>query len=152
MIINRHDCINLLLKYDNEPECEQLLSNIINNNVDINSDVLRYLLAKGEYIPVIEHYKLLNNKAHKVIKEILTCEGREVAIYIKIATSLITQGTITLEHKFKDDVKGANRFIAYTRLPELSEALYFYFKEGNFDYLVFEINNIRKDIELILNI
>ena len=74
------------------------------------------------------------------------------AIYLNtkgyvISEQLITQGTITLEHKFKDDIKGANTFIRCTRLPELSEALSLYFSYSNFYPLVEEINLIKKDIK-----
>ena len=150
MLIERHTCYNLLLKYENE--CSTIIKEMINNNTDVNSEIITFLLGKGESLPVVEHYSLLNKKAHKIIKEIMNCDGKDVATYIKIATSLITQGTITLEHKFKDDIKGSNEFIKCTKLPELSEALSIYFRDNNFKPLVYEVNNIKKDIKLIIDL
>lgn len=151
MLIEKHDCYNLLLKYENE--CTDLITEMINNNTQINDKIIKFLIGKNENLPVVEHYNLLNQKAHKIIKEILNCDGKDVATYIKIATSLITQGTITLEHKFNNSaIKDANNFIKCTRLPELSEALSIYFNTNNFKPLVYEVNNIKKDIKLIIDL
>lgn len=151
MLINRHDCIEKLINC-NDTEADILLDYLMKHPKEaINKDICNYFIKKKIEIPVIEHYKLLNNKAHKVIKETLECEGKDVATYIKIATSLITQGTITLEHKFKDSVDDANNFIRNTLLCELSQALYLYFNYNDYTELVSVIGDIRNDIKLILD-
>ena len=149
MLINRHDCIELLCKFNDSDNLLNYL--ILNPDITINKDIYIYLKEKNVSLPVIEHYLLLNNKAHKIIKEILNCEGKDVATYIKIATSLITQATITLEHKFKDNNVEANKFIENTMLSELSQALYVYFNKGQYTELVNVINKIKQDIKLIIN-
>lgn len=152
MLIEVHDCLDILLKYETEKECRDLISEFINNKCKISSDIIRFLLSKGEIIPTVEHYKLLNNKAHKIIHDIMICDGMEVFVYIKIATSLITQATLTLQHQFKDNIKGANSFIACTRLRELSKALSIYFETGHYETLVKEVNLIKQDIKLIIDL
>lgn len=151
MLMYKHECLDRLFKYEKDNECKHLIKETVNSD-EPTENVIRFLINQNEDLPVVEHYSLLNKKAHKIIKEIMNCEGKDVATYIKIATSLITQGTITLEHKFKDDIKGANTFIRCTRLPELSEALSLYFSYGNFNPLVEEINLIKKDIKIIINL
>ena len=151
MLINRHDCIEVLMHRDDH-KADTLLNYLINHPEEsINKDICKYFIKNNIQIPVIEHYKLLNNKAHKIIKEVLECEGKDVATYIKIATSLITQATITLEHQFKDDVDGANTFIRNTLLCELSQALYLYFNYNDYKELVNVIDKVRYDIKLILD-
>ena len=151
MLINRHDCIEKLIKCE-DPKADKLLDYLMKNPKEIiNKEICQYFIKNKVEIPVIGHYKLLNKKAHKVIKEVLECEGKDVATYIKIATSLITQGTITLEHQFKDDVDGANNFIRNTLLCELSQALYLYFNYNDYTELVSVIGDIRNDIKLILD-
>ena len=152
MLIELHNCLDTLLKYENENDCRELISEFINNKCKINSDIIRFLLSKNEVIPAVEHYKLLNNKAHKIIHDIMVCNGMEVFVYIKIATSLITQATLTLQHQFKNNIKGANDFITCTRLRELSKALSIYFETGIYDNLVKEVNLIREDIKIIVDL
>lgn len=152
MLMEVHDCLDTLLKYENESDCRELISEFINNKCRINSDIIRFLLNKDEVIPAVEHYKLLNNKAHKIIHDIMVCDGMEVFVYIKIATSLITQATITLEHQFKNNIKGANSFITCARLRELSKALSIYFETGHYEILVKEVNLIRQDIKIIIDL
>lgn len=148
MIINRHDCIELLCNFN---DADELLNTLMSNpTLSINSEIYKFLTNKNVTLPVAEHYKLLNNKAHKIIKEVMDCEGKDVATYIKIATSLITQATITLEHQFKDDVYNANKFIDNTMLAELSQALYIYFNKGQYEELVNTISIIKKDIKIII--
>lgn len=151
MLIYKHECLDRLFKYEKDNNCQHLIKETIDNDYP-SEKVIKFLVDRNEELPVVEHYSLLNKKAHKIIKEILNCDGKDVATYIKIATSLITQGTITLEHKFKDDIKGANNFIKCTRLPQLSEALSLYFSYGNFNPLVEEINLIKKDIKIIIKL
>ena len=149
MLINRHDCIDLLIK---RKDTDEFISYLLNHPEEsINYDICQYIIENDIEVPVIDHYRFLNNKAHKVIKEVLESEGKDVATYIKIATSLITQATITLEHQFKDDVKGANDFITNTLLSELSQALYLYFNHNDYSELVNTINKVKNDIKLILD-
>ena len=96
-------------------------------------------------------YLLLNNKAHKVIKEILCCENKPVSNYIKIATSLITQATITLEHTCQDNIELQNELIESLRLKELSHGLNVYFTTGDYTELVETVLQTRKDVKSILD-
>lgn len=150
MLIELHNCLDTLLKY--ESECQELIGNYINNGCIADKEIIKFLISKDEYLPAVEHYKLLNNKAHKIIHDIMICDGMEVFVYIKIATSLITQATLTLQHQFKDNIKGANDFITCTRLRELSKALSIYFETGIYDNLVKEVNLIREDIKIIVDL
>lgn len=153
MLMEIHDCLNTLLKYETEQECRDLISKFINDNrCQVDFETIKFLIGKDEIIPTVEHYKLLNNKAHKIIHDIMVCDGMEVFVYIKIATSLITQATLTLQHQFKDNIKGANNFIACTRLRELSRALSIYFETGHYETLVKEVNLIRQDIKIIIDL
>lgn len=155
MLISRHDCISILMK-QNDIRADELLHYLINNqDICITKDICDYLIEHNIEVPVIEHYKLLNNKAHKVIKEVLESDGKDIATYIKIATSLITQATITLEHKFNGDDKenrrAANKFIENTLLSELSQALYIYFNYNDYTELVNTVKKVKDDIKLILD-
>lgn len=154
MIISRHDCINKLFELDtpeNDNICLPLLSSMLNDpNLIVDSDILSFLLSNNVKLPVVDFYLLLNNKAHPIIKQLLTCDGKEVFYFIKLATSIITQATITLEHQFKDDLVGANQFILYLGLPELSEALGIYFNTGDYASLVNQLEYNKKDVEIIL--
>ena len=151
MLINRHDCIELLMK-QNDIKAEKLLSKLMSDpNLTINKEICDYFIERDLDVPTITHYKHLNNKAHKIIKEVLECDGKDVATYIKMATSLITQATITLEHQFKDNLEGANTFIQNTLLCELSQALYIYFNYNDYTELVNTVDKIRYDIKLILD-
>ena len=70
MLISKHDCYNVLFELQS-------------NGVDVHEDLKRFMKDKNytpkcviNYLkdnnyPVIEFYLRLNNKAHKIIKEIL---------------------------------------------------------------------------------
>lgn len=154
MIINRHDCIKELIRLDtddNDKECSPLLNRMLEDTeLDIDEEILTFLIKNNVKLPVVDFYLLLNNKAHPIIKQILTCDGKEVFNFIKLATSIITQGTITLEHQFKDDLLGANEFIHNIGLPELSESLSIYFSTGDYSYLISQLDENKRDIEIIL--
>lgn len=154
MIINRHDCIKELIRLDteeNDKECSPLLNRMLEDTeLDIDEEILIFLIKNNVKLSVVDFYLLLNNKAHPIIKQLLTCEGKEVFHFIKLATSIITQATITLEHQFENDLFGANQFIHYLGLPELSDALSVYFNTGKYDRLVSQLNNNKKDVEIIL--
>lgn len=112
------------------------------------------LLTEHYNLPVVNFYVLLNNKrngSHYLIKEILQCTGKPVSTYIKIATSLITQATITLEKQFQNDSLGANKFIECVGLAKLSNALSEYFTNNNYEPLVETIQDIRTDIKTLLD-
>lgn len=144
-------------------ECHLILAEMKSSGIDVSSDV-RSLTASG-IIPksvvselvkrnntVCEFYLRLNNKAHKVIKELLTCEGKPVGSLIKIATSLITQGIITIEHSYNsDDINGQNNFIECVGLKDLADGISEYFSSGNSDILVSAIMNNRADVKLLLD-
>lgn len=150
MLINKHDCYNVLFEMNSKgTDVHEDISKFMKNPDYIPPIVITHL--KEQNYPTIEFYLRLNNKAHKVIKEILTCENKPVSNYIKIATSLITQATITLEHTCKDDIQLQNQLIEALYLKELSNALNVYFSEGDYSKLVETVNRIRQDVKLILD-
>lgn len=145
-------------------ECYNILFELESNGQDVHEDITKVMSSKDSYIPekvishlknihhpTVEFYLTLNNKAHKIIKEILTCDNKPVSNYIKMATSLITQATITLEHMNPDDLDVQNRFIESLKLSEVSDALCTYFATGDFSKLVEVIKYIRSDIKCILD-
>ena len=150
MLINRHDCYNILfeLQSSNNDVHEELKEFMHNKNY-IPKCVINYL-KEHNYV-VIEFYERLNNKAHKIIKEVLTCDNKPVSTYIKIATSIITQATITLEHMDAKDIELQNTLIQNLHLAELTNALNIYFTTGKFNALVEVINEVKLDIKCILD-
>jgi hypothetical protein len=124
------------------------LTELMNNNT-VPKVIIKKL--KEQHYPAIEFYITLNNKAHKIIKEVLCCENKPVSNYIKMATSIITQATITLEHMNPEDIVTQNTLIENLHLPELSKALNIYFTEGNYTPLVNAIKETRADIKAILD-
>lgn len=150
MLINKHDCYSVLFEMQSQGKnVQEDISKFMKNHDYVPPVVITYL--KEQNYPTIEFYLRLNNKAHKVIKEILTCDNKPVSNYIKIATSLITQATITLEHTCKDDIQLQNRLIEALYLKELSKALNIYFAEGDYTKLVETVNRIKQDVKLILD-
>lgn len=148
MLTNSHNCFCIL----NELQSQGLdVSDYVKEVVDkkIPKVVVKTLEERND--PVVMFYKRLNNKAHKIIKEILTCEGKPINTYIKIATSIITQSAITLEHDFERDVEGQNNFIQCLGLKNLSRGLYEYFTTGDYTLLVSSVNANKEDIKLILD-
>lgn len=151
MLLNKHDCYKILIELRDkqginiDTELTQVLSD------DIIPKVVIDYLKSMQSNPVIEFYLRLNNKAHKIIKQTLTCLNQPISIYIKIATSLITQAVITLEHDFKNDIVGQNNFIQCLELANLSAGLNNYFSNGDSTLLITTVNNIRMDIKLILD-
>ena len=143
--------------------CYSILSELQQQGYDISDDIKEILedgtipkrvveVLKERHDPVVGFYTNLNNKAHKIIKESLTCDGKSVATYIKIATSLITQATIALEHLYTtDDNEAQNNFIECIGLKELSRGLNIYFETGDHTVLVKAVHNNRKDIKQILD-
>ena len=85
------------------------------------------------------------------LSRVLCCENKPVSNYIKMATSIITQATITLEHMNPDDIVAQNTLIENLHLRELSKALNTYFTYGDYTSLVNTIKETRTDIKAILD-
>ncbi len=143
-------------------KCYSILFNLQNEGIDISNElnevrventtpkvVIRELVKNDD--DVVRFYLNLNNKAHKVIKNILTCEGKPVSEYIKIASSLITQGVITMEHIYQSDVAGQNEFVDCIGLRRLSEGINAYFNTGDYTDLVEAVNQNQIDVKLLLD-
>jgi hypothetical protein len=150
MLINRHDCYNILFELQsNNNDVHKELKEFMHNKNYIPKCVINYL-KENNYV-VIEFYNRLNNKAHKIIKEVLTCDNKPVSTYIKIATSIITQATITLEHMDANDIELQNTLIENLHLAELAKALNIYFTTGKYNTLVEVVNEVKSDIKCILD-
>lgn len=143
-------------------KCYSILFNLQNEGIDISNElnevrventtpkvVIRELVKNDD--DVVRFYLNLNNKAHKVIKNILTCDGKPVSEYIKIASSLITQGVITMEHIYQSDVAGQNEFVDCIGLRKLSEGINAYFNTGDYTDLVEAVNQNQTDVKLLLD-
>lgn len=152
MLISRHDCFSILYSMqENGIDVTEDIQSLVKTN-EIPKSVIDESIKRGNN-NVINFYLNLNKKAHKIIKEILTCEGKPVGTYLKIATSIITQGVIAMEHLFKDtnDITSQNDFIECLGLSKLSSALSLYFNTGNYSGLIEAVNNNKKDVKLILD-
>ena len=149
MLISKHDCYNILFNLQSDSKNIHKDINILMKENKIPKSVIDYLIETHN--PTVEFYLRLNNKAHKIIKEVLTCENKPVSNYIKIATSLITQATITIEHQCKDDISTQNELINNLYLKELSKSLNTYFANGDYSELVETVMLIKQDIKAILD-
>ena len=148
MLTSNHTCFMILQELQAKGEdVSDYIKEVFDHKVP--KRVVEILIEQED--PVVMFYKKLNNKAHKIIKEILTCDGKPVNTYIKIATSIITQGAITLEHCFEDDVEGQNHFIEYLGLENLSKGLAEYFSTGSYKLLVDSVNANKEDVKSILD-
>lgn len=150
MLVNKHDCYTVLnsLKANGADITEDLHS-VISDNIVPKSVITELVRTRSN--DVINFYLNLNNKAHKVIKEILTCEGKPISNYVKIATSLITQSIITIEHLYSEDINGQNNFIDCVGLVDLANGLSDYFSTGDETNLVKAVINNRNDVKSILD-
>lgn len=148
MLTSRHECFNILRDLEQEGYNISEDIKVVMQNKTPKSVVN---VLKEQKNPVINFYTMLNNKAHKIIKEILTCDGKPINNYIKIATSIITQSAITLEHCFEDDVDGQNTFIKNMGLENLSKGLYNYFSTGDYTLLVDSVLANKEDVKSILD-
>lgn len=149
MLTSKHKCYSILFNLQNEGID---ISNELNEvRVDNTTPkvVIRELVKNDD--DVVRFYLNLNNKAHKVIKNILTCDGKPVSEYIKIASSLITQGVITMEHIYQSDVAGQNEFVDCLGLRRLSEGINAYFNTGDYTDLVEAVNQNQTDVKLLLD-
>lgn len=150
MLINKHDCYNILFDLQAQGiDVHEDLTKFMKSSNYVPTCVIRRL--KEQNYPTIDFYLRLNNKAHKVIKEILTCENKPVSNYIKIATSLITQATITIEHICQENIQLQNNLIEALYLKELSSALNIYFTSGSYKPLVETVLKVRQDVKTILD-
>lgn len=148
MLTNKHECYVILQEQEkngvnvsdavNEVVCGITPKIVVNELVARNDDVVNFYLN-------------LNKKAHKIIKEILTCDGKTVGTYVKIATSLITQSVITAEHLYMDNVEGQNHFMECIGTARLADGLSHYFNTGEFDKLIEAVNINKQDVKSILD-
>lgn len=150
MLATKHDCYTILHEMRKSGIDTSKDVRMLSENGVIPESVIKVLKEKKD--PVICFYTNLNKKAHKLIKELLTCEGKSVGTYIKIATSIITQGTITLEHTYdKKDADGQQAFIECLGLKALSDGLAKYFASGDYVPLVEAVMKNRTDVKQILD-
>jgi hypothetical protein len=148
MLTSRHECLCILNELEKQGiDITEDIKLAVANKVP--KSVVSVLRERKD--PVVQFYLTLNNKAHKIIKEILTCDGKPINNYIKIATSIITQSAITLEHCFVDDMDGQNAFIKNMGLENLSKGLYEYFSTGDYTLLVNSVQANKEDVKLILD-
>ena len=151
MLTSKHNCNLILFELQNSgQDITQELKELIHKD-KIPKCVVNELIKQED--PVVKFYLNLNNKAHKVIKELLTCDNDDKSIvnFIKIATSLITQGMITVEHVYKDNIEGQNHFIECLGLKDLANGLSEYFNSGDYTLLVNAVHNNKNDVKLILD-
>lgn len=147
MLTDKHTCYSILYeKKEQGVDVSEQLNEVLHNvTPKVVVDKLR-----EQNDPVVEFYIHLNNKAHKIIKEALTCDGKSVATYIKIATSIITQSVIALEH-MECTVEQQNHFIECLGISRLSDSISIYFKTGNYTPLIEAVHQNQTDIKSILD-
>lgn len=124
---------------------DELIHNYLtSDNVD---DTALSKLHSIKPIPTVLFYSLLLSKLHKITVELMKLEPLPVSECIKIATSIITQATITLEKQFIGvDQETVYEFMECVGLKNLSKALYVFFTNGNSAPLESELNRVRDDI------
>ena len=147
MLTTKHECYSIL--YDKEQQgvdVTEQLKEVVNNVTP--KLVVRQLIERND--PVVEFYTRLNTKAHKIRKEILTCEGKDVATYIKIATSIITQSVIALEH-MDCSVQEQNHFVNCLGITDLADGISTYYKTGDFIPLTQAVERNKQDVKSILD-
>ena len=149
MLASKYDCYAILYELQNQGEdVSKDLNQVLNEGITPKRVVTE---LKKRDTNEVRFYLNLNNKAHKIIKEILSCDGKPVSTYIKIATSLITQGVITMEHLFSEDIDGQNYFIECLGLKQLSEGISIYFNTGDYTQLVKAVNSNQQDVRSLLD-
>lgn len=149
MLCNKHDCYSILADLENSGNDVSAELYEVMHNSTVPKKVVKELINRND--AVCSFYLNLNNKAHKIIKEVLTCEGKSVSTYIKIASSIITQGTITMEHLYESDISGQNNFIDCLGLKQLSEGMNIFFNTGDYTPLVEAVNQNRIDVKTLLD-
>ena len=150
MLATKHDCHLILVDMKNRGmDISEDLHLLRDSNV-ISKKVVSELVERNN--EVCDFYLRLNNKAHKIIKELLSLDERSIGSAIKTATSLITQGIIAIEHLYSvDDINGQNNFIECVGLKELADGISEYFGTGKADKLLEALNNNRTDVKLLLD-
>ena len=149
MLATRHDCYVILYEIQNSgTDVSSELNEVITKN-SVPRVVVEELIKREN--PVVMFYLNLNKKAHKLIKELLTCDGKPVSNYIKIASSLITQCVIAVEHVYTDDVSGQNDFFECLGLKQLSDGIKTYFDTGDYRSLVEAVNRNKEDVKSLLD-
>ena len=149
MLCNKHDCYSILADLQNSGnDVSAELYEVIHNST-VPKIVIKELISRDD--AVVSFYLNLNNKAHKIIKEVLTCEGKPVSTYIKIASSIITQGVITMEHIYESDIEGQNNFVECLGLKRLSEGINIFFETGDYTPLVEAVQQNKLDVKTLLD-
>ena len=149
MLTTKHNCYSILYKLqESGTDVSKELNEVVTRN-SVPRVVVEELIKRND--PVVMFYLNLNKKAHKLIKELLTCEGKPVSNYIKIASSIITQGVITVEHEYVTDVTGQNDFFECLGLKQLSDGIKTYFDTGDYSSLVEAVDHNRKDVKSLLD-
>ena len=149
MLTTKHNCYTILAEMkSNGVDVDDALSEVVNGVTP--KLVVNRLVENGD--DVVMFYKNLNSRAHKIIKEILTCDGAPVGTYIKIATSIITQSVITAEHLYESsDVAAQSHFFTCIGVSRLSEALAEYFNTGDPEPLIQAVSVNKQDVKSILD-
>lgn len=150
MIIDRHDCIQTLIEMQNNGiDTEKELAEYIQDDSVIPSCVIDYLRENNNSI--IAFYDRLNNKSHKIIKELFDSNSDTTTKVqcVKLATSIITQAMIMMEHEMRDDVEKQNEFMKNIGIKSLSKGLCDYFNSNNAFGLIEAIQSNRRDIKNI---
>lgn len=151
MLANSHDCYTILVELEQSGiDVTDALHEVLREQ-RVPKIVVDELVKRED--PVAMFYLNLNNKAHKIIKELLTSDGTSpIGTYLKLATSIITQGIIAIEHVFDaSDVSGQNRFIECLGLKEISEGLSIYFTTADIVPLINTISRNKQDVKLLLD-
>lgn len=152
MLVDTHDCYMILSDLEKRgTDVSDAIRDFLKTS-NVPKIVVEELVKRKD--PVAMFYLNLNNKAHKIIKELLKSGNDEtsIATYLKLATSIVTQGIIAIEHVYgSSDVEEQNRFIECIGLKELTYSLSIYFKTGDYKPLVSAINNNRTDVKALLD-
>lgn len=146
MIITSKAYFKELLSH-NELDLSDAISNFI-SNCEVDNDILLKIYNYEEKSnDVIDFYKFLIDKLHKIITELLSDSPKTACQCIKTITSLITQATITLEKHFDaDNLEAANEFMDCVGLKELSNSLTEYFSKGDLSEIENQLLRVKNDI------
>lgn len=147
MLTTKHECYSILYNKEQQGiDVTEQLREVVNGITP--KLVVEQLIERND--SVVEFYTRLNTKAHKIIKEILTCDGKDVATYIKIATSIITQSVIALEH-MNCSVAEQNHFVNCLGITDLADGISTYYKTGDFIPLTKAVERNKQDVKSILD-
>ena len=142
---------HLIAESKNSAEAKQCLEQYIaTSNIDNSYIINAYKSGKLD-IKVIDFYKFMINKLHKIITELLDDSSKTACQLIKTVTSLITQSTITLDKQFDGDVELANEFMNCVGLKDLSQSLATYFTNGDLTDIKNQLNRVKADVLFVKN-